>query len=83
VRYDTQYAIAFQPDTFLLASATEDGLLCVWQKAEQLAQILDGVANGFSCLAWHPQGHQLAAGGQEGELLVWSKSTRAQGFGQR
>lgn len=76
-------AIAFQPDTFLFASAATDGLLCLWEKAEQLAQILDGAAKGFSCLAWHPQGHQLAAGGQDGELLVWSKSRRGRGFGQR
>lgn len=76
-------AIAFQSDTFLLASAAADGLLCLWQQAEELAQILDGVVKGFSCLAWHPQGHQLAAGGQNGELLIWSKSTRGTGFGRR
>ena len=77
------HAIAFQPDTFLFASAAADGLLCLWEKAEQLAQILDGAAQGFSCLAWHPQGAQLAAGGQDGELLVWSKSRRGTGFGRR
>ena len=73
--------IAFQPNSFLLASASEDGWVCLWQKAEKLAQILQGAPNGFSCLAWHPQGQQLAAGGQSGELLIWSKGMRGQGFG--
>lgn len=76
-------AIAFQPETFLLASAAEDGLVCLWHKATRLVQILDGVSSGFSCLAWHSLGHQLAAGGNNGELLVWLKVKRGQGFGQR
>jgi WD40 repeat protein len=76
-------AIAFQPDTFLLASASEDGRICLWQRAQRLTQILEGAANGFSGLAWHPQGHQLAAGGNKGELLIWSQVLRGQGFGKR
>jgi WD-40 repeat-containing protein len=67
-------AIGFQPHTFLLASASEDGQLCLWYKAEQLLQILEGADGGFSCLAWHPQAQFLAAGGCGGELLVWAKS---------
>jgi WD40 repeat protein len=73
-------AIAFQPGTFLLASAADDGWVCLWQKAKQVAQVLEGAPNGFSCLAWHPQGEKLAAGGQNGELLIWSKTARGQGF---
>ncbi|MBM0745720.1 PD40 domain-containing protein (plasmid) [Phormidium sp. CLA17] len=73
----------FQPDTLLLASAAADGWVCLWHKAQRLAQVLNGASNGFACLAWHPKGKQLAAGGQNGELLVWSKLGRGQGFGQR
>jgi WD40 repeat protein len=76
-------AIAFEPNSFLLASAANDGLVCLWHQAKRLAQTLDGAPNGFSCLAWHPQGQQLAAGGQNGELLIWSKMKRGQGFGRR
>jgi len=76
-------AIAFQPRTFLLASAADDGRVCLWQKAKQVGQVLEGAPEGFSCLAWHPQGHKLAAGGQNGELLIWSKTSRGQGFGRR
>jgi len=64
-------AIGFQPNTFILASASEDGQVCLWENAEELLQILEGADGGFSCLAWHPQGQFLAAGGCGGELLVW------------
>jgi WD40 repeat protein len=76
-------AIAFEPTTFLLASAAADGQVCLWYEAEQLLQILEGAEGGFSCLAWHPEGQFLAAGGCGGELLVWSKSLRGKGFGRR
>ena len=76
-------AITFQPNTFLLASASEDGCVCLWHKAKSIAQNLSGAPDGFSCLAWHPQGHQLAAGGNNGEILIWSPSQRGQGFGRR
>jgi len=76
-------AIAFQPGSLLLTSAAEDGWVALWHRGSQLIQSLTGASNGFSCLTWHPQGHQLAAGGLEGELLVWSQALRGQGFGRR
>ncbi|CEJ44440.1 High-affnity carbon uptake protein Hat/HatR [Umezakia ovalisporum] len=75
-------AIAFAPQSFLLASAASDGWLCLWNKAKQVSQVLTGVSGGFSSLAWHPEGKFLAAGGDKGELLVWSKLARGQGFGR-
>lgn len=67
----------------LLPLQIADGQVCLWQKAKRLAQVLHGATDGFSCLAWHPQGQQLAAGGQQGELLIWIKVMRGQGFGRR
>lgn len=75
-------AIAFQPGSLLLASAAEDGWVALWHRGTRLIQALTGASNGFSCLTWHPQGHQLAAGGLDGELLVWSQASRGQGFGK-
>jgi WD40 repeat protein len=70
---DVVQAIAFQPQTFHLASAAEDGQLCIWHDAEQVRQMLPGAPDGFSCLAWHPKGEFLAAAGANGELLIWSQ----------
>ncbi|HLO84948.1 MAG TPA: hypothetical protein VK203_08035 [Nostocaceae cyanobacterium] len=75
-------AIAFAPNSFLLASAATDGWLCLWKNANEILQILTGVSAGFSTLAWHPQGKLLAAGGEQGELLIWSRTTKGQGFGK-
>ena len=74
-------AIAFQPGSTLLASAAEDGWVCLWKKAQQATQILEGAPQGFSTLAWSPNGQWLAAGGQEGEWLVWKQRNRGRGFG--
>lgn len=74
-------AIAFQPGSTLLASAAEDGWICLWKKAQQPTQLLEGSPCGFSTLAWSPDGNWLAAGGQQGEWLVWQQSRRGKGFG--
>ncbi|MGG6266552.1 WD40 repeat domain-containing protein [Leptolyngbya sp. AN03gr2] len=76
-------AVRFQPNTTLLASASEDGSIVLWWQAASMTQILEGAPDGFSYLAWHPQGSHLAAGGQQGELLVWSQPSRGQGFKRR
>ncbi|UAJ72614.1 WD40 repeat domain-containing protein [Synechocystis sp. PCC 7339] len=72
-------AIAFKPRSNLLASASEDGLVCLWKKATHAAQVLEGVAAGFSTLAWSPQGNHLAAGGCGGELLLWAENMTGKG----
>lgn len=77
---NTVNAIAFRPQSLLLASAGEDGRVCLWQ-GKQLLQILKGAPSGFSSLAWAPQGDRLAVGGRDGEILVWHSSSRATGFG--
>ena len=74
-------ALLFHPHSLLLASAADDGWLCLWRGAKQVGQILEGARGGFSCLAWSQDGQQLAAGGQDGELVIWSESKRGKGFG--
>ncbi len=66
-------AIGFAPESFLLASAASDGWLCLWPDAQEVSQIITGVSDGFTCLAWHPQGSKIAAGGENGELVIWGK----------
>lgn len=73
-------AIAFAPNSSLLASTGDDGCIQLWQQGKQLIQTLKGIA-GFSCLAWHSQGKYLAAGGKNGELMIWQQSLSGRGFG--
>lgn len=76
----TVVAIAFHPTTRLLASAAQDGQLCLWHNAKSLQQTLKGVTSGFSAIAWHPEAAYLAAGGDQGELLIWKPVNRGKGF---
>lgn len=73
-------AIAFQPGTALLASASADGYICLWQQGHKRVQSCKGSASGLSCLAWQPNGSTLAVGDQRGEWQLWSPSQRGQGF---
>lgn len=75
----TVKAIAFAPDSSLLASTGDDSCVRLWQ-GKKLVRSLEGVSNGFSCLAWHPTGKYLAAGGQQGELIIWQQSVSGKGF---
>ncbi|MEM1427337.1 MAG: WD40 repeat domain-containing protein, partial [Cyanobacteria bacterium P01_H01_bin.130] len=77
----TVSAIAFQPNTLLLASAAEDGRLCLWHGGIHLAQTLEHQSTEFSCLAWSPSGKAIAAGGSQGELLLWAEIAPGKGFG--
>ncbi len=74
-------AIAFAPNSSLLATAGDDGNISLWQD-NKLIKSLKGSKSGLSCLAWHPSGKHLAAGGQNGELLVYQESVSGKGFGQ-
>lgn len=74
--------IAFQPQSLQLASAGEDGIICLWQQGKTLAQTLKFPQGGCSTLAWNPQGHRLAVAGTQGDLVLWQlSSTQAKGFG--
>jgi WD40 repeat protein len=75
----TVKAIAFAPDSSILASTGDDSYIRLWQ-GKKLIQTLEELTNGFSCLAWHPTGKYLAAGGQQGELIIWQQSFSGKGF---
>ena len=73
-------ALEFHPHSLLLASAGDDGWLCLWRGAKKVGQTLEGAKGGFSCLAWSQDGQKLTAGGQDGELIIWSKSRLGKDF---
>ena len=76
----TVKAIAFAPNSSLLAVAGDDGKISLWQN-NKLIKSLKGINIGLSCLAWDLTGKYLAAGGQNGELLIYQESVSGKGFG--
>ena len=67
-------AIAFQPESLLLASAAEDGSLYLWDKGSHLVQSLEDAPAELSCLAWSHSGETIAAGDSQGNVLVWEET---------
>jgi len=78
-------AIAFQPNSQLLASAGQDGQLGLWQNGRKLVQSVQVTPEGISALAWcinrQYLGQYLAVGGSDGTLAILKVSTGKRGFG--
>ena len=76
----TVRAIAFTPNSDLLASVSDDGFLKLWHQGKKLIQTLKRKGK-FSGLAWHPTGKYLATGEQNGEVVIYQSSSSGKGFG--
>ncbi|MGF1514635.1 MAG: WD40 repeat domain-containing protein [Elainellaceae cyanobacterium] len=75
-------AIAFQPKSLRLASAGEDGSICLWEMKKTPSKVLKFPEGGCSALAWHPSEELLAIAGTAGEFGVWAlKGIESKGFG--
>ncbi|MGP4022322.1 nSTAND1 domain-containing NTPase [Actinomadura sp. 3N407] len=89
---DTVWAVAWSPDGSLLATASSDRTVRVWQTASSEARRLDGggwgpgdgveVAvlrgheNTVSSVAWSPDGSRLASASDDGTVRVWDVASR-------
>lgn len=64
-------ALAFAPSSTLLASASSDGTVALWDGRGRMLQPLEGQGSGFNALAWRPDGRHLAAGDAKGRWWLW------------
>ena len=64
-------ALAFMPGSNVLASASSDGTVALWDGRGQLLQPLEGAGPGFNVLTWRPDGRHLAAGDTQGRWWLW------------
>jgi len=75
----TARAVAFSPDTALLAAACQDGHVRLWSFEDDFEEIpLDGLpsqASFFSVAFTHSQPVLLAGGNHAGELHIWDAAS--------
>jgi WD40 repeat protein len=70
-------ALAFSPDDRWLASASEDGTVCLWE-AETGKHVATFSEHGkpVHCLAFSPDSKRIASGGDDNRVLVWTVADR-------
>ncbi|MCS5700800.1 hypothetical protein NZK32_17300 [Cyanobium sp. FGCU-52] len=70
-------ALAFAPGSTMLASASSDGSVALWDGRGRMLQPLEGQGSSFNVLAWRPDGRHLAAGDANGRWWLWPVSVPA------
>jgi len=68
----TATALAFSPDSSLVAAAGEDGIVGFWSTADGMMQgSLAGHSGAVAAVAFHPKTPQVATAGTDGAVRVW------------
>jgi WD40 repeat protein len=79
-------AVAFHPDHQILVSGTEDGLVHLWTRQDNLIrQSLPGHKDEVTGVAFSPQGQVIASSSQDGKIRLWTVQGQPLGqpfFGQ-
>jgi len=67
--------IEFSPDSSLLASASLDGTVRIWDAfTGRIIHVLSEHNAGVLSVAFSPDGNTLASGAQDGEVILWNVS---------
>lgn len=67
-------ALAWSPDGGELASASEDGIIRLWQLDQPIASF-QGHLSGVNALGWSPDGLMIASAGWDNTVRVWMRSS--------
>ena len=75
----TVNCVAYNFDSSLLASASKDGTVAVWNtKTGMVEFVLKGHTGEVWSVAWSPDGQLLATGSYDNTVRIWDVSTQQQ-----
>ena len=79
---DTVWSVAISPDGKMIASASEDNTIGLWDMATGAPSrpALTGHSLGARTVAFSPDGGYLASGGDDGKVILWDVN---QGFSSK
>lgn len=67
----TIYSIVFSPDDKLIASASRDNTVRLWQPNGMLVKVLEGHSDRVQHVAFNPTGDLVASASQDGTVRLW------------
>ncbi|KAM6989331.1 telomerase protein component 1 [Tautogolabrus adspersus] len=79
--YHSRPVLATEQNSTYLATASDDGSVCLWLLSEladdpctEPCNLMRGHTGGVTCMSFSPDGGQLLTGGKDMALLVWDLS---------
>ena len=69
-------ALAFSPETNLLASASQDGSVVLWNvQTNWPIRVLQAPVGAATCVSFTRDGHRLATAGDDGRVRIWDPAS--------